>query len=385
MPRSTAAAFCIVLLVSCAPARVSDQRSAYARRKSGPLQIALVWPLAAYHDLIGEGVRLAVDEINGRGGVLGRPLELMTEDDNAEVEKGLLLAETLADNPRVMAVIGHSDSSVSLSVALAYETNNLIMFSPASTSPELTEKGYAYVFRNVPTDELIGRAAAELCAEKGLSSVAIVYSEDSYGLGLANAFERRTHELEIKAADRRSFSEGRPAEMEYILDQLQLYDVDGFFFAGPIDAGAVFLEKVRERGYGEPVIAGNTLDSLRLLEMPPDVTKNLFIITTYNPYSGRQESLDFSTAFLKAYNHVPDSWAALGYDAVGVLALAMENAGSADPVKAAPALHAVRDYRGVTGIHTFDENGDVKDKTVVVKFLEKGVFKYADLKRAVEE
>ncbi len=142
-----ALAFACCLVASCEPSSVADRRSAYAARESGPVRIALVWPFSVYHDLIGEGVKLAVDEINGRGGVVGRPLELVTEDDGAEVEKGLLLAETLAEDPRVMAVIGHCDSSVSLSVALVYEISNLIMFSPASTSPELTQKGYAYVFR----------------------------------------------------------------------------------------------------------------------------------------------------------------------------------------------------------------------------------------------
>lgn len=376
----------VVLIVSsCAPSRQTDRRSAYAKRKSGPVKIALVWPFALYRDLIAEGVRLSVDEVNARGGVLKRPLELITEDDNAEVEKGLLLAETYTEDPQIMAVIGHRDSSVSLSVALTYEINNLIMFSPASTSAELTEKGYAYIFRNVPTDDLIGRKAAELCRQKELSSVAIVYSGDSYGLGMANAFERRINELRLKVTDRRSFNEGTPAEMDYILDRLEIYAMDGFFFAGPIDAGMIFLEKARERGYSQPVIGGEGLDSLHLLEMEPWITKNVFIMTAYNPYSGRQASLDFNAAFLKKFGHVPDSWAALGYDAVKVLVEAMERARSPDPVAVAPRLHALNNYAGVTGVHTFDEKGDVRDKTIVIKFIENRAFKYIDFKSGETE
>ncbi len=133
------------------------------------------------------------------------------------------------------------------------------------------------------------------------------------------------------------------------------------------------------------MIAGDELDSPRLLAMAPRMTENLFIITAYNPYSRRQESLDFNEAFLRTFNHAPDSWAALGYDAVNVLAHAMEEAGSPDPVKAAPVLHGMKDYRGVTGAHSFDEHGDVGDKTVVVKSLNNGVFTYTDLERSVEE
>lgn len=378
-----ACSFC--LIASCAATRTADRRSAYAGEKSGPVLIALAWPFSVSRDLIGEGVKLAVDEINGRGGVVGRPLELVMEDDAADVEKGLLLAETFAEDPRIMAVIGHRDSPVSLSVALVYEINDLIMLTPATTSPELTEKGYAYVFRNVPTDEQIGRRAADFCREKGLSSLVILYSDDHYGMGLANAFEKRMHELDLKVADRRSFGDGKPAEIEDILDRLAIHDVDGFFFAGPVDAGEAFLEEARGRGYAQPVIAGDELDSPRLLAMAPRLTDNLFIITAYNPYSRRQESLDFNEAFLRTFNHAPDSWAALGYDAVNVLARAMEEAGSPDPVKTAPALHGMKDYRGVTGALSFDEQGDVRDKTVVVKRLVHGVFTYTDLERAVEE
>ena len=382
---AVALAFACCLIVSCAPSRAQDRRSAYAEHKSGPVQIALVWPFSLRDDLIAEGVELAVDEINGRGGVLGRPLELVMEDDGAEVEKALLLAETFAEDPRITAVIGHGDSSVSLSVALVYEISNLILFCPASTSPELTEKGYAYVFRNVPTDELIGRRAADLCSEKGLSSLAILHSDDHYGIALANAFEKRMNELELRVADRRSFRDGKPAEVEYILDRLAIHDVDGFLFAGPVDAGAVFLESARDRGFTQPVIGGDRLDSPRLLEMAPRRTNSLFIITAYNPHSSRAESVDFHKAFLKTYNRAPDAWAALGYDAVKVLARAMEQAGSTDPVKVAPALHGMKGYMGVTGAHSFDEQGDVPEKTVVVKSLENGVFRYLDFESAVQQ
>ena len=380
-----AAACSFSLIASCTPSRAADRRSAYAGQKSGPVRIALAWPFGISHDLTREGVKLAVDEINGRGGVVGRPLELVMQDDGAEAEKGLLLAETFTEDPSIMAVIGHRDSPVSLSVAIVYEINSLIMFSPASTSPELSEKGYAYIFRNVPTDEQIGRRAADLCGQKRLSSLAILYSDDEYGMGLANAFEKRMNELDLKVADRRSFSDGKPAEFEDILDRLAIHDIDGFFFAGPVDAGEVFLDAARERGYTQPVIGGDRLDSPRLLAMAPRMTENLFIITAYNPYSNRQESLDFNKAFLRTFNQVPDSGAAMGYDAVNVLAEAMENAGSPDPVKVAPALHGMKDYRGVTGAHSFDETGDVRDKTVVVKSLTGGVFRYTDLERTVEE
>jgi branched-chain amino acid transport system substrate-binding protein len=379
----------VVLLTSCFGTKdIPRERSHAAAQEGRNIKIGLVWPFELYKDLVGEGVELAVEQINEAGGILGKKIELVVRDDEADINEGLRIAESFAEDPDIMAVIGHCNSYVSLAVALTYETGQLIMFSPASTNPELTQKGYQYVFRNVPTDDMIGRKAAELCAEKGYKSIIICYSGNAYGLGLANAFERRARGLELKIVDRSSFNLGDAAEFEYILDKWEIFNYDAIFFAGLIDAGTTFITKARERekagGLAQeplihPIVGGDGIDSIELLKLPEELSREVLIVTMYNPYSWRPEAVSFNQSYIKKYSHDPDSWGALGYDALNIIVEAMRRAGSVDPKKVAPEIKKIEDWKGVTGTHTFDDRGDVAQKTLVLKFISDGEFKYLEL------
>jgi len=370
----------IFLFTACTNGtNISGKRSRFAKGKSDHIKIGLVWPLNLYQDIIDKGVELAIDNINNTGGILGKQIELVIKDDEADVNVGLQIAEIFCEDPEIMAVIGHCNSYVSLAVALTYETSELIMFSPGSTTPELTEKGYGYIFRNVPTDNLIGTQAALFCKEKEYKKFVICYSNNTYGLGLANSFEKKAMDLDMKIVDRFSFGLGNESEFEYILDKWKIYDFDAIFFAGLIDAGLVFISKVRTAGYIKPIIGGDGLDSLNLLTLDKQLLQDIYIITMYNPYSGRKEVVDFNQAFIKKYNIDPDTWAALGYDAVNILIEAMKQANSVDPVKVAPEIRKIKNWIGVTGKHTFNDDGDVAEKSIVLKFIYDGEFKYLNI------
>src|SRR5690606_24523605 len=113
------------------------------------------------------GINMAVEEINAAGGVLGRPLLTIKQDDRSDVTQGRLIAQQFADNLDLVAVIGHSDSFVSLPASATYQFAGLLMLSPGSTNPALTMQGFDLVFRNVPTDDDIGRQLATYALTAG--------------------------------------------------------------------------------------------------------------------------------------------------------------------------------------------------------------------------
>jgi len=148
---------------------------------------------------------MAVDEINAAGGVLGRPLTMLREDDHESVDRGRLVAQRFAQNLDVVAVIGHMQSYVSLPAAAIYDLSGLVHLAPTATDPRLTEQGYRRLFRMTFTDREIGAQMAEFAAARDYDRVAIYYIRNAYGRGLANAFEQRALEQSIFIADRQPY------------------------------------------------------------------------------------------------------------------------------------------------------------------------------------
>jgi branched-chain amino acid transport system substrate-binding protein len=188
----------LLLLVGCAEKSASQRREDHARAASvkDPIKIGFVWPFAAEYDLLPEGVEMAVQELNAErvecdenqtncrtvSGLLnGRPIELIQRDDQDLVREGRLIAEEFAEDPAMTAVIGHAWSYISVPAAPLYEFNGLLMLSPSATSPDLTRNGFQYIFRNVLSDNEVGRQLANYAHEKGYMRMVILYADGSYG------------------------------------------------------------------------------------------------------------------------------------------------------------------------------------------------------------
>ena len=172
----------------------------------GPITVAAVWPWGSRTMLLfGEGLQLAVDEINAAGGLLGRPVTVLREDDHESVDRGRIVAHRLAQNRDVVAVIGHMQSYVSLPAAAIYDLSGLVHVAPVATDPRLTQQGYRRLFRMTVTDRETGAQMADYAAARRYGRVAIYYIRNAYGRSLANAFEERAIERGIAIVDRQSY------------------------------------------------------------------------------------------------------------------------------------------------------------------------------------
>lgn len=367
--------FPLLLLVGgCgAAADVSQARAALARQGSGDIRIGVAWPFAKAGDLFLEGVELAVEEINGAGGVLGRRLAIMAMDDEGSVTRGMEIAQSLAENPEVVAVIGHRNSFISLPTAEIYEKAGLLMLTPGSTAPELTQKGYRFVFRSIPSDDAIGRRLVHYAYRQGHRRMVIYYVDDAYGRGLANAIEDHATGAGIRIVDRISYY-GDLNDLKYLHEKWRALGFDGIFVAETIPHGAELIAKMREVGIQEPVMAGNALDSPALPEIAGEAAEGVVVGSVVNFQDERPIVQDFVRAFREKYGTFPNQWAAQGYDAVRLLAAAMEKAGTAEPAAVAETLRGMKSWPGVAGFHTYDESGDVDGELVVLKTVRQGMF-----------
>lgn len=339
--------------------------------------IGVAWPFEADKNLFNEGIDLAVKEINSGGGIKGRELRLLKEDDGSELVKGMAIAESFAENNAIQAVIGHDNSFISIPAAAIYNNAGLVMLSPASTAPELTKNDYKYIFRNLPSDDEIARQLTLYLAEQGYQRMVIYYSDDSYGNGLANSFEDHAKLLGITIVDRFDYYTNLE-DLRRLHSRWQAYGIDGIFIATTLSEGGQLISDAGQSGINVPFIAGDALDSPLLSKIGGKAAEGTIIGSVFNPYVDRPEVKRFVTDFLAEYHEIPSSDAALGYDAVKMLASAIENSDLNNRSTVAQELRNLGQWSGVIGIHEFDEKGDDIGDLVVLKKLLNGKLEYIE-------
>jgi len=354
--------------------------AAGSRGVAGDVVIGVAWPWAAHPEIrFGQGLDLAVEEVNKSGGVLGRKLRLRREDDRESVDSGRMVAERLSSDRSVVAVIGHLQSYVTIPAAAIYDANGIVLLSPTSTDPELTAHAYRRVFRTTFTDRSVGYHMAEYAAARGYKRVAIYYVRNDYGRGVSNAFEERASDLGITVADRQSYdAEGGGADDAFAtrFRQWAHLDADALLVAGEVPLAGTLIAQARKAGVRLPVLGVDAMGSPELMATGGQAVEGAVVPTVFHPDETRPEVKEFTSNFQTRYGVAPDAGSALGYDAVWLLARAIRAAGSSAPDEIARALHAARDSKGVTGALTFDATGDLTDRPLEKMVVHHGRFEY---------
>ena len=341
--------------------------------ENNEIVIGVAWPFAANNNLFNEGIDLAVREINSSGGINGKELRLFKKDDGAELEKGMAIAQSFAENNSIQAVIGHYNSFISIPASAIYDHAGLVMLTPGSTAPQLTKNGYKHVFRSIPSDDEIARQLAIYLAEQGFRRMIIYYSDDSYGIGLANSFEDHARLQGITIVDRFNYYSSME-DLRRLNNRWQAFGMDGIFIAKIMPGGGRFIFDAGQAGINVPFIAGDGLDSPLLSEIGGKSAEGTIIGSEFNPNTARPEVKRFVSDFLKEYDEMPNANAALGYDAVKMLAAAIENSDLHNPSTVAKELMNLGRWPGAAGIHEFNEKGDDMGDLVVLKKIQDGKF-----------
>lgn len=359
----------------------AENRANKAKESTGDILIGAASPWAEKRNLLWEGISMAVSEINQAGGLLdGRKVSILQGDDKGDLTTGQIVAQTFADNLDIVAVLGHSSSYVSIPVSIMYQYYGLVMLSPLSTSDKLTSQGYQKIFRNIPSDRIFGEKLSEFCKFRGFENIIIYHINDDYGRGQSNAFEIASLSNGLTILDRSSYDSLSSArdfrnEIEFWLDN---YQFDAIFLAGVMPQAAVFIREARNLGVTVPIIGGDALDHPMLLNVAGDAAEDVYVGSVFHPdleYSAMEE---FLGKFRKKYQEEPDIAATQGYEAMLVLAEGIRKAGTTVPDDIAAALHSLESFDGLTGKFSFNENGDVEGKPLIMKVIRDGKFQLAE-------
>jgi branched-chain amino acid transport system substrate-binding protein len=369
----------VAVLTGCEPQPLSQQRAERQAEARGDVVIAVAWPLKSSKATLAKGVELAVDEINANGGVLGgRKVRIVLKDDAASLSTGRQVAQEIANDTEVAAVIGHLNSYVTAPASRIYDDAGLVMVTPGASGQKITDNGGQFVFRSLPGNRDQGRQIGNYAAAQGYKHVAIYYIKNDYGIDLANHFEQRAHELGIAIADRRSYDMGGDDYSVTVNNWAAFLKMDAIFLVGSLPESPKILRDIRAAGIKVPVFGGAGLDSPDLIKNGGASVEGTVVFSLFNLDDPRPEVLAFGEKYRKKFGVLPDSTAAQGYDALNLLAQAMNKAQSTVPAKVATALRSTKDWRGVTGNHTFSEKGDLVAKNLAKLVVNDGKFVYFD-------
>lgn len=354
----------------------AEKRASIAEKSKGDIIIGAVAPWASMKELLWPGIELAVSQINEGGGVLGRQIRIVKEDDDASVVKGRMIAQNFSENLEMVAVIGHFNSYISIPASATYEFSGLLMISPYSTAPKLTEQGYKLLFRSIPSDAEVARQIADFAYAQKYKKIIIYYINTSYGLGLANSFERRSEETEdMEIVERISYDPTeRNESLRSTIRNWKDIEFDAIFLAGEVPKAGKIIAEIRKLGMTNPILGGDGLDSSELWEVGGEAAEGTIAASFFDPQDSREKVQNFIKSFEKKNEVTPDLWAVQGYDAVNLLAYAMKKAGSSAPDKVAAVLRSTKDWKGVAGNYTFDDKGDMVNPRIVLKEVQNSKF-----------
>ncbi len=324
-----------------------------------------------------KGTALAIDDLNAAGGVLGKKIQLLTEDDQSQAGQPATVVRKLISSDNVVAILGEVASSKSLEAAPICQQSHIPMISPASTNPKVTETG-DYIFRVCFIDPFQGTVMANFARKtlKLQNAAVLTDVKSDYSLGLAKFFKAGFTADGGKIVAEQNYSAG-DKDFNAQLTAIKAANPDGIFLPGYYTEVGLIALQARQLGLTCPIFGGDGWESSSLVPIGGKALEGCYFSTHYSPESTAPAVQNFVKAYKAKYNETPDAMAALGYDSAMLLADAIKRAGTTDAAKVRDALAATKDFHGVTGDITMDANRNAS-KPAVILTIKDGAFKYVE-------
>jgi len=321
------------------------------------------------------GTMMAIDDLNAAGGVLGRPLLLVTEDTQSKPGETATVVKKLISRDKVIALLGEVASSRSLEAAPIAQAAKIPMISPASTNPKVTETG-AYIFRTCFIDPFQGPVMARFARERlKAKRVALVVSNSSaYSIGLAKFFREAFVANGGTIVLEQKYSEG-DKDFKAQLTAIKAAGVDAVFNPGYYNEGALIVRQARDLGLTLPIFGADSWEAEALIELGGKAVEGAYLCSHYSPEDPSPRVQKFVAAYRQRFGSTPDSNASLGYDSVLVLVDAIRRAGTTERGALREAIATTRDFMAVTGKITIDSERNASKNAVIIQ-VKNGKFEF---------
>lgn len=343
-------------------------------KKSDVIKIGVAGPMTGDQSKMGtdfkNGVTLAVEEWNAKGGVLGKKIELTISDDQHDPKQAVSVANMMV-NSGVIAVIGHFNSSCSIPASDIYHRAGIPIVSPGSTNPQLTEKGYQNVFRVCGRDDQQGRAGGVFVKNQlRLKKVAVLHDKTTYGQGLADEF-RKTLGNDVGVVYYGGIVQG-DKDFKSVLTAIREKNPELIFFGGIYPEAGLLVRQAKELGLKVPFMSGDGTIDPKFIEIAgTEAAEGTYLTFSPNP-NNIPSAKDFLKNYTKRFGEI-GPYSIYAYDAANIVLGAIKGAGSPDGKSISEKLHSM-DFDGATGKVKFDNKGDVTAAPYVIWVTKGGKF-----------
>jgi branched-chain amino acid transport system substrate-binding protein len=313
-----------------------------------------------------KGIMLALEEINAAGGVLGKKIEVLSEDNQTKPGESATVVKKLIARDKVIALLGEVSSGRSLEAAPIAQAAHVPMIAPAATNPTVTQKGN-YIFRVCFIDPFQGTVMAKFAKDDlHAHRVAIISSvSNAYSVGLAKYFRETFVAGGGEVAVEQRYSEG-DKDFRAQLTAVKAAGIDAVFVPGYYTEAALIVRQARELGLTVPFFGGDGWVADQLLEIGGDALNGCYYSTHFSPENTDPMVQKFVQKFRAHYGESPDAFAALGYDSLYVLVDAIKRAGTTEEPQLRDALAATKDFPGVTGLTTIDRDRNASKSATII-------------------
>ncbi len=334
------------------------------------IKVGIAGPLSGSSLAIGEqqevGAQKAFQHLNDRGGLLGKEIVVTSVDDACEDRQAIAVARQLV-NEGVVFVVGHLCSACSLAACKIYEDAGIIMISPASTNPKVTDEGGPNVFRVIGRDDQQGTIAGNYLADNhSNSNIAIIHDGQAYGLGLAEFTKHQLNKRGIREVLFDSFTKDQK-DYRSIVDKLIKAKTDVLYVGGYSADIGIILRQAKKELPQLRLLSGDSLVNAEFMFVAGEASEGTYF--TFGPDMRlKPEAGDIVAAIREEDAYEPEGYTLYSYGAVQAWAQAVENAGSLNPRAVIDALRG-GSFNTVLGKIGFDEKGDVTGISTFVWYV----------------
>ena len=314
-----------------------------------------------------KGIRLAVEEINSQGGIRGKKIKLITMDNRSNNDETVSVVNRLIEQKKVVALLGEVASGRSILAAPIAQNKKIPMISPSSTNPKVTQIG-DFIFRVCFIDPFQGTVMAKFAKENlKMKKVAVLREVSSeYSMGLADYFIEKFKALGGEVVADLSYAD-KDVDYKAQLTQIRSKNPDGVFVPGYYTQVGLIARQARDLGLKVPLMGGDGWESPKLSEIGGKAIDGGYFSNHYSNESSDSHVKNFIEKYKAKYNELPEGLAAVAYDAAKMLAMALEKTTDFSPQQIRDEFAKIKDYEGVTGKMTIDENRNARKPAVVVQ------------------